>query len=94
VPDKQEAERADTKKPLPATLIIVLVVVAMFAGVLLAKTLTKSPTKAASIMAGTAGTTGPAQGTPLTSTHNDAVADYEAAAKTGKPIYVLFHSLS
>jgi len=30
----------------------------------------------------------------ITSTHNDAVADYEAALETGKPVYVLFHSLS
>ncbi|MDH4139654.1 MAG: thioredoxin family protein [Coriobacteriia bacterium] len=31
---------------------------------------------------------------PVTSVHNDAVADYEAALQAGKPIYVLFHSLS
>lgn len=30
----------------------------------------------------------------LTTTHNDAVADYEAALKAGKPVYVLFHSLT
>jgi hypothetical protein len=30
----------------------------------------------------------------LTSAHNDAVVDYEAAVKAGKPIYVLFHSLT
>jgi len=30
----------------------------------------------------------------LTSTHNDATADYAAALKAGKPIYVLFHSLT
>lgn len=30
----------------------------------------------------------------LTTTHNDAVADYQAALKTGKPIYLLFHSLT
>ncbi len=33
-------------------------------------------------------------GATITSVHNDAVADYEAALKTGKPVYVLFHSLS
>ena len=32
--------------------------------------------------------------TTITSTHNDAVADYEAALKTSKPIYVPFHSLT
>jgi hypothetical protein len=30
----------------------------------------------------------------LTSTQNDATADYEAAVATGKPVYVLFHSLT
>jgi len=30
----------------------------------------------------------------LTSTQNDATADYEAAVAAGKPIYVLFHSLT
>lgn len=30
----------------------------------------------------------------ITSVHNDAVADYEAALASGKPVYVLFHSLS
>lgn len=35
-----------------------------------------------------------AEGTTITSQHNDAVADYEAAIATGKPVYVLFHSLT
>lgn len=30
----------------------------------------------------------------ITSVHNDSVADYEAALASGKPVYVLFHSLS
>ncbi len=30
----------------------------------------------------------------LTSNQNDATADYEAAVAAGKPIYVLFHSLT
>jgi hypothetical protein len=30
----------------------------------------------------------------ITALHNDAVADYQEALKAGKPIYVLFHSLS
>lgn len=33
-------------------------------------------------------------GTTITSQRNDAVADYEAAIATGKPVYVLFHSLT
>jgi hypothetical protein len=30
----------------------------------------------------------------LTSTRNEATVDYEVALKTGKPTYVLFHSLT
>ncbi len=30
----------------------------------------------------------------MTSANNDAVADYEAALEAGKPIYILFHSLT
>ena len=61
---------------------IVLIVLAIFAGVLLAKTI-----------AGNTNDTGTTQNS-ITSIHNNAVADYEAALKTGKPVYVLFHSLS
>lgn len=32
-------------------------------------------------------------GGSMTAKHNDAVADYADAVKTGKPVYVLFHSL-
>ena len=30
----------------------------------------------------------------LTAIHNNAVTDYESARRTGRPVYVLFHSLS
>ena len=33
-------------------------------------------------------------GATITSVHNDAVGDFEAAITSGKPVYVLFHSLS
>ena len=77
------------------TVIILLVVVALFAGVMLAKARsgsTAAPT--AAVTGSAAGATVPAGAATITSTHNDAVADYEAALKTGKPIYVLFHSLT
>ena len=75
--------------------ITVLVVVALFAGVLVAKTMDKpeTPSTAASSTVAAGGTGEPA-GVTITSTHNDAVADYEAALKTGKPVYLLFHSLT
>ncbi len=77
-------------------LVIILVVVALFAGVLVAKVIVRTP--AARSVTGAGSSSIPAQtkkdANPLTSAHNDAVADYDAAAKSGKPIYVLFHSLS
>jgi hypothetical protein len=65
-------------------MVVVLIVLALFAGLIAAKVLTPRPQAGA--------------GTPIassmTSVHNDAVTDYQAALKAGKPIYVLFHSLS
>jgi len=63
-------------------LVIVLVVLALFAGIPAARLLAPRPATQAA--------TGPS----LTAVHNDAMADYAAARKAGKPIYVLFHSLS
>jgi thioredoxin-like negative regulator of GroEL len=40
------------------------------------------------------GSEGHAAGVSMTSIHNDARADYETAVASGKPIYVLFHSLT
>ena len=69
-----------------------MVVVAIFAGVLLAKVLGASPSDA-SVSGDVAAGVQNAQPT-ITSVHNDAAADYAAAMKTGKPVYVLFHSLT
>ena len=79
------------------SVIIVLVVVALFGGVMLAKSMGGAPTAPTGTEAGAAAATvaDASNDTPtITSTHNDAVADYEAALKTGKPIYLLFHSLT
>ena len=73
-------------KSISLKVVVLLVVIAAFAGVLTAKMLTSRDA---------AGAGGQAlAGSSLTSVHNDAMADYEAALKTGKPVYVLFHSLS
>ena len=92
--DKEVRDPPDSKRPSP-TVIIALVVVALFAGVLVAKTLGGS---AAAPNAVSSGASGMGSGTPagvtITSVHTDAVVDYEAALKTGKPVYVLFHSLT
>lgn len=65
---------------------ILLVVVLAFA-VLLVWKVTAGQGTATAPAAGETGAT-------LTSRHNDAAADYEAALETDKPVYVLFHSLS
>jgi hypothetical protein len=67
---------------------VVLVVIVAFLILVLVKIVTdgSGPTRPDSSGADT--------GTSITSVRNDAVADFEAAAASGKPIYVLFHSLS
>ncbi len=72
-------------RPTPsARLVILLVVIAVFAAIVLIKVLTAP---------GTARTPTD-EGASITAVHNDAVADYEAALATGRPVYVLFHSLT
>lgn len=80
-PIEQEPEESVTSKP-PRTTIVLLVVVALFAGVAIAKFV--APKSEPSVSGGAS----------LTTVHSDAVADYEAARETGRPIYILFHSLS
>lgn len=67
-----------------ARIAILLAVIAVLAAIVFVKVLS-SP--------GTTPNT-PDAAASLTSVHNDAVADYEAALGAGKPIYVLFHSLT
>ena len=92
--DNETQEPRGPKRTSTAVAVI-LVVAALFGGVLLAKTLNRPPAPQVAPSGGTA--TGVPMQTgaqTVTSSHNDASADYEAALKTGKPIYVLFHSLS
>ena len=95
VADKQSDGVPTKPKGISPSLIIVFVIVALFGGVLLAKTANRAspPPVATAADAATETVTHPT-GTTMTSTHNDAVADYAAALKTGKPIYLLFHSLT
>jgi len=68
---------------------IVLAVVAIFLGfVVLKLVLDTGATGVSSTSEGAEG------GASITSVRNDAVADYAAAVASGKPIYVLFHSLT
>jgi hypothetical protein len=87
----ENGELIQTEDPQPGTripspkIVIALVFVALLAGVVAAKVL------APRLQGNTAART-PASS--MTSVHNDAVTDYQSALKAGKPIYVLFHSLS
>ena len=72
--------------------VIVLIVLAIFAGVFIAKSIAGNAKDAGTPQTPTAAIA--ADAGSITSIHNDAVADYEAALKSGKPVYVLFHSLS
>lgn len=89
-------EESTTMRRLTPAIVVLLVVAALFAGVLLGKARNSTSPGSDRAPAGTdagAGAALPA-GLTITSVHNDALADYEAALKTGKPIYVLFHSLT
>lgn len=78
-----EPEASAPRNSLPK-IAIVLVVIALFSGVVAAKVLTSR----------TSANTSSQPTSSVASVHNDAIADYQAALKEGKPIYVLFHSLS
>jgi len=95
VTQNKNAEEASKPKGISPSIVIILLVVAVFAGIGFAKwggvsTAAPDPT------ANNAATSSPAQpaAATITSVHNDAVTDYEAALKTGRPVYVLFHSLT
>lgn len=81
--DDNKEQMQAPRKPFPVRLAIALGVLGLFAVLLAVKA---APPRAAS--------PNPQGGTSLTSVHNDAVADHDAALRAGKPIYVLFHSLS
>ena len=74
------------------TIVVLLVVIAVFAGVLLATARADRGRSVAQLDTST--TLTGSTSSSITSVHNDAEADYQAALKTGRPIYVLFHSLT
>lgn len=90
----QNSDKASVKaKWASPSVIIVVVVLALFGGIMVAKLTGGAPAAPPAAETGTIATP-PVGAETITSTHNDAVADYEAALKTGKPVYVLFHSLT
>jgi ABC-type molybdate transport system substrate-binding protein len=84
--DEMSESSASAQRVLPPLLVVALVTVAIIGGALAAKALAPRPSASSAPATSAAAS--------LTSVHNDAVADYQAALKKGKPIYVLFHSLS
>lgn len=78
--------------------VVMLIVVAVLAGVIAAKVTSQPGTTGSTPSApgsGAAGaTSAKATGSSITSVHNDASADFETAITSGKPVYLLFHSLS
>lgn len=93
--DDKTDDQPDKPKGISPSMIVLFLVVVLLSGVVFAKMqggAATSPSTTAS--SATSGASAQATGATITSVHNDAVADYEAALKTGKPVYVLFHSLS
>jgi len=86
MPDSEEVPETGDSSPrsksVSPRIIVLLVVLAVLGGVVAAKMMAPI-TKPTTVSANKS----------LTSVRNDAVADYNAA-KTGKPVYVLFHSLT
>jgi thioredoxin-like negative regulator of GroEL len=95
VAEEQEQESTSARgKGTRNALIIVGVVLALFA-IIVVKALSNTGGLRSGV-AGSATSAERVQGAArsLTSVHNDASSDYAAALQTGKPIYVLFHSLT
>jgi len=85
VSEQPEAAAPATRVRTSTRIAVILAVAAVFAGVVLAKYWAPE-------QGGVVGSQSSAAS--LTSVRNDASADYAAALESGKPIYVLFHSLS
>lgn len=83
-PDHGPQPESAARPGVSTRLAIALVVVAVFAGVMAAKYMQQP----------SGGGNGGISRQSITTVRNDATSDYEAALKTGKPVYVLFHSMS
>lgn len=82
-------------KPVGARfrIAVIVAVAAVLGGVLISKAIDASPTAPVATTSAQSTTTTAASGGP-SQTRGDVVVAYEAALKTGKPVYVLFHSLT
>jgi len=80
-----ETEQSSLPRASNKAVVVALVAVALVAGAFAARLIVPDR------RADEAKPTSPAS---LTTRHNDALVDYSAATDTGRPIYVLFHSLT
>lgn len=83
---------ADARPASKLRIAIMLLVVAVLAAVLAAKVTGPKVSNTGAAAAGGASANGAA--VSITSAHNDASAEFKQAMRSGKPVYVLFHSLS
>jgi thioredoxin-like negative regulator of GroEL len=95
VTDDKTGNEPDKPKGISPSMIVILLVVAVLSAVVVAK-MQGGATTAPSTTAASAenGASAQATGATITSVHNDASADFKSALLSGKPVYVLFHSLS
>jgi thioredoxin-like negative regulator of GroEL len=89
-PSETVPEPAEPSRTLSSKRIIVLLIATVFLGFIVTKLVLGSAPPVQPQAADSA----PPPGTTITSVRNDAVADYDAALESGKPVYVLFHSLT
>ena len=94
--DETDVERAETpERKMRSGLLIGAAVLLLFAVIVAAKM--QAPSTDApgpALSAGAASTTSAPSPTAPSQSRTDAVAAYEAALATGKPVYLLFHSLT
>lgn len=89
------AETSVASRPAGALRItVMLVVLVVLAAVLAAKLTGLGPIPPETAATGKNGVTAAGVGSTMTAVHNDATADFKAALLTGKPVFVLFHSLT
>lgn len=94
--DETDVERAETpERKMRSGLLIGAAVLLLFAVIVAAKMQAPSTdAPAPALPAGAASTTSAPSPSAPSQSRTDAVATYEAALATGKPVYLLFHSLT
>lgn len=82
------------KASTPANVLVIVGVAVALVVILLLKTSAHEPPSSTSRATSVSLPASRSSASSITSVHNDATADYVTALKSGRPIYVLFHSLT